>query len=116
MEVFRHHRVNTLFNRLLNGEGFRDVDFSALKIAMGGGAAIQHAVADKWFELTGCPLLQGYGLSETSPLLTINPYATKTFSGSIGLPVPSTEIVLRDEEGNEVPLGSCGELCAKDPR
>ncbi|MGH8612862.1 MAG: AMP-binding protein [Gammaproteobacteria bacterium] len=108
--------VNTLFNRLLNAEGFGDLDFSALKIAIGGGAAIQHAVADKWFALTGCPLLQGYGLSETSSLLTINPYDTKTFSGSIGLPVPSTEIVLRDEEGHEVPLGSCGELCAKGPQ
>ncbi|MGH6634607.1 MAG: AMP-binding protein [Gammaproteobacteria bacterium] len=108
--------VNTLFNRLLNAEGFNDLDFSALKIAIGGGAAIQHAVADKWFEHTGCPLLQGYGLSESSPLLTVNPYDTKAFSGSIGLPVPSTEIVLRDEEGHEVPLGSCGELCAKGPQ
>ncbi|MGH8580241.1 MAG: AMP-binding protein [Gammaproteobacteria bacterium] len=108
--------VNTLFNRLLNAEGFSDLDFSALKFAIGGGAAIQHAVADKWFDLTGCPLLQGYGLSETSPLLTVNPYDTKVFNGSIGLPVPSTEIVLRDEEGHEVPVGSCGELCAKGPQ
>lgn len=108
--------VNTLFNRLLNSPNFRALDFSALKICIGGGAAIQRSVADRWFETTHCHILEGYGLSETSPLLTLNPYNLTEFSGTIGLPVPSTEISLRDEQGNAVAVGESGELCVKGPQ
>ena len=107
--------VNTLYNGLLHGEGFKDLDFS-LKICIGGGAAVQQAVAERWFEITGCHILEGYGLSETSPLLTINRVDTSGYTGSIGLPVPSTEISLRDDNGNEVAAGDAGELCAKGPQ
>lgn len=108
--------VNTLFNRLLNSPDFRALNFSALKICIGGGAAIQRPVANDWFETTHCHILEGYGLSETSPLLTLNPYNLTEFSGTIGLPVPSTEISLRDECGNAVAVGESGELCVKGPQ
>ncbi len=108
--------VNTLFNRLLNSPDFRALDFSALKICIGGGAAIQRSVADSWFKTTHCYILEGYGLSETSPLLTLNPCNLTEFSGTIGLPVPSTEISLRDEHGHAVAVGESGELCAKGPQ
>jgi long-chain acyl-CoA synthetase len=108
--------VNTLFNELLHTRGFGDLDFSALKICIGGGAAIQHAVAHRWHQVTGCHLLQGYGLSETSPLLTINPLDSREFTGSIGLPVPSTDICLRDQGGGEVRIGEPGELYARGPQ
>ncbi|MEH6952292.1 long-chain fatty acid--CoA ligase [Nitrobacter sp. NHB1] len=108
--------VNTLYNALLNARGFDKVDFSKLKASVGGGMAVQKAVAEKWLKMTGCPLLEGYGLSETSPTLTCNPADSDKFSGSIGLPVPSTYISIRDDAGCEVPLGETGEVCAKGPQ
>jgi long-chain acyl-CoA synthetase len=108
--------VNTLYNSLLHTEGFSDCDFSGLKFCIGGGSAIQQAVAEKCKKLTGCTILEGYGLSETSPILTINPVGAAEFSGTIGMPVPSTEISLRDDDGNEVPMGEPGELCARGPQ
>jgi long-chain acyl-CoA synthetase len=108
--------VNTLYNGLLHTPGFDKVDFSMLKTSFGGGMAVQKPVADKWLQVTGCPLSEGYGLSETSPTLTCNPADTDAFSGSIGLPVPSTYISIRDDDNNEVPLGQPGEICAKGPQ
>jgi long-chain acyl-CoA synthetase len=108
--------VNTLYNGLLHTPGFEKVDFSKLKVANGGGMATQKAVAEKWLSVTGCPLSEGYGLSETSPTLTCNPADTDRFSGSIGIPVSSTYLSLRDDDGNEVPLGQPGEICAKGPQ
>src|SRR5450756_2888945 len=108
--------VNTLYNGLLHTPGFDKVDFSKLKVSNGGGMAVQRPVAEKWLAVTGCALSEGYGLSETSPALTCNPADTDKFSGSIGLPVPSTYISIRDDDGNEVPLGQAGEICAKGPQ
>jgi long-chain acyl-CoA synthetase len=108
--------VNTLYNGLLHTPGFDKVDFSELKVCNGGGMATQKAVAEKWLKVTGCPLSEGYGLSETSPTLTCNPADTDRFSGSIGIPVSSTYLSLRDDDGNEVPLGQPGEICAKGPQ
>jgi long-chain acyl-CoA synthetase len=108
--------VNTLYNGLLNTPGFDKLDFSKLKTSFGGGMATQKPVADKWLAVTGCALSEGYGLSETSPTLTCNPADTDKFSGSIGLPVPSTYLSIRDDDGKEVPLGQAGEICAKGPQ
>ncbi len=108
--------VNTLYNGLLHTPGFDKVDFSKLKVSNGGGMATQKPVAEKWLAVTGCSLSEGYGLSETSPTLTCNPADTDKFSGSIGIPVPSTYISIRDDDGNEVPLGQPGEICAKGPQ
>ncbi|SFM14651.1 long-chain acyl-CoA synthetase [Bradyrhizobium sp. NFR13] len=108
--------VNTLYNGLLNTPGFDQVDFSKLKISNGGGMAVQKAVAEKWLKVTGCFVAEGYGLSETSPTLTCNPADVDQFNGSIGVPVPSTYISIRDDDGNEVPLGEAGEICAKGPQ
>ena len=108
--------VNTLYNGLLHTPGFDKVDFSKLKVSNGGGMATQKAVAERWLKVTGCPLSEGYGLSETSPTLTCNPADTDKFSGSIGIPVPSTYLSMRDDDGNEVPLGQPGEICAKGPQ
>ena len=108
--------VNTLYNGLLNTPGFDKLDFSKLKTSFGGGMATQKPVAEKWLAVTGCALSEGYGLSETSPTLTCNPADTDQFSGSIGLPVPSTYLSIRDDDGNEVPLGQPGEICAKGPQ
>ncbi|WP_439924149.1 long-chain fatty acid--CoA ligase [Nitrobacter sp. JJSN] len=108
--------VNTLYNALLNTPGFDKVDFSKLRVSIGGGMAVQKAVAEKWLRVTGCPLLEGYGLSETSPTLTCNPADSDKFSGTIGLPMPSTNISIRDDNGNEMPLGEAGEICAKGPQ
>jgi long-chain acyl-CoA synthetase len=108
--------VNTLYNGLLNSPGFDKLDFSKLKTAFGGGMATQRAVAEKWLKVTGCALSEGYGLSETSPTLTCNPADTDKFSGSIGIPVPSTWLSIRDDDGNELPLGEAGEICAKGPQ
>jgi long-chain acyl-CoA synthetase len=108
--------VNTLYNGLLHTPGFDKLDFSKLKTCFGGGMAVQKPVADKWLAVTGCALSEGYGLSETSPTLTCNPADTDRFSGSIGVPVPSTWISIRDDDNNEVPLGQPGEICAKGPQ
>jgi long-chain acyl-CoA synthetase len=108
--------VNTLFNALLNHPAFAKLDFSALKITLGGGMAVQKAVAERWKQVTGCTLIGAYGLSETSPAVTINPLDLKEFNGAIGLPVPSTEISLRDDSGAEVPIGQPGELCVRGPQ
>jgi long-chain acyl-CoA synthetase len=108
--------VNTLYNGLLHTPGFDKVDFSKLKVSNGGGMATQKPVAEAWLKITGCPLTEGYGLSETSPALTCNPADTDKFSGSIGIPVPSTYLSIRDDDGNEVPLGEAGEICAKGPQ
>jgi long-chain acyl-CoA synthetase len=108
--------VNTLYNGLLNSPGFDKLDFSKLKSCFGGGMATQKAVAEKWLKVTGVALSEGYGLSETSPTLTCNPADTDKFSGSIGIPVPSTYISIRDDDGNEVALGQPGEICAKGPQ
>jgi long-chain acyl-CoA synthetase len=108
--------VNTLFNGLLHTPGFEQVDFSKLKISNGGGMAVQKAVAEGWLKKTGCSIAEGYGLSETSPTLTCNPADVDQFNGSIGVPVPSTYISIRDDDGKEVPLGEPGEICAKGPQ
>ncbi len=108
--------VNTLFNALMNHPDFTKIDFSHLRIALGGGMAVQKAVADRWKQLAGCTLVEAYGLSETSPAVTINPLDLKDYNGSIGLPIPSTEVMLRGEDGKEVPLGSPGELCVRGPQ
>jgi long-chain acyl-CoA synthetase len=108
--------VNTLYNGLLNTPGFDKLDFSKLKTSVGGGMATQRPVAEKWLKVTGCALSEGYGLSETSPTLTCNPADVDRFTGSIGIPVPSTWLSIRDDDGNEVPLGQSGEICAKGPQ
>ncbi len=108
--------VNTLYNALVHNPEFKKVDFSKLKTCFGGGMAVQKPVADQWLAVTGCALSEGYGLSETSPTLTCNPADTDKFTGSIGLPVPSTYLSIRDDNGNEVPLGEPGEICAKGPQ
>jgi len=108
--------VNTLFNALMNHPDFVKIDFSRLRVALGGGMAVQKAVADRWKKMTGCTLVEAYGLSETSPAVTINPLDLKDYNGSIGLPISSTEVILRGEDGKEVPLGSPGELCVRGPQ
>jgi long-chain acyl-CoA synthetase len=108
--------VNTLFNGLLNTPGFVDLDFSRLKFALGGGAAVQRPVAERWQKATGLVLLEGYGLTECCPTVTINPPQLEAYKGSIGMPVPSTDIKLVDEEGNEVPMGEAGEMLVKGPQ
>ena len=108
--------VNTLFNGLMNHPDFDKLDFSALRISNGGGMALQKAVADKWKKITGVTLTEGYGLTETSPVATTNPPDSKEYNGSIGLPVPSTEIAIRDDEGRDVPLGQPGEICIRGPQ
>ncbi len=108
--------VNTLFNALLNNAEFRKLDFSALRLTLGGGMAVQQAVAEKWKEITGVPLIEAYGLTETSPAATINPLDLPAYNGSIGLPIPSTEIMLRDDAGHAVAPGLPGEICIRGPQ
>jgi long-chain acyl-CoA synthetase len=108
--------VNTLYNGLLHHPDFGKVDFSQLKISNGGGMAVQRPVAEQWKKSTGCSIAEGYGLSETSPTLTCNPATATAFNGSIGIPVPSTYLSIRDDDGNEVPFGEPGEICAKGPQ
>ncbi len=108
--------VNTLFNALLNNAEFQRLDFSALKISNGGGMAVQQATAQQWHALTGCWIVEGYGLSETSPVATANRIDITGFTGSIGLPMPGTDIAIRDDEGQDVPLGTPGEICIRGPQ
>lgn len=108
--------VNTLFNALLNNEHFKEVDFSALRLSVGGGAAIQGAVAKRWFETTGCHIIEGYGMTECSPLIAASRWDSTEHTGSIGVPVPNTDIRIMDDAGNEVPIGERGELWVKGPQ
>ncbi|GGF47212.1 AMP-binding protein [Echinicola rosea] len=108
--------VNTLFNGLLNQESFRNLDFSYLKISVGGGMAVQKYVAEKWSTVTGTPLAEGYGLTETSPVACCNPIDGTERIGTIGLPLPNTEVKIVDDEGNELSNGEKGELCIKGPQ
>jgi long-chain acyl-CoA synthetase len=108
--------VNTLYNGLLHHPDFRKIDFSKLKVSNGGGMAVQRPVAEQWKQVTGCSIAEGYGLSETAPVLTCNVPTSTEFTGTIGLPLPSTWLSIRDDDGNEVPLGQPGEICAKGPQ
>ncbi len=108
--------VNTLFANLVAHPRFRQLDFSALRYAVGGGSAILEATSDKWRALTGKHIKEGFGMSETSPVLTINPLHIEAFSGTVGIPLPSTEVSLRDEGGAEVAAGAPGELCVRGPQ
>lgn len=108
--------VNTLFNALLNHPDFAKLDFSPMRVTLGGGMAVQGPVAERWLKTVGVPLLQAYGLTETSPAATINPLDMHEFNGAIGLPISSTEISIRDDEGIEVPLGQIGEICIRGPQ
>jgi long-chain acyl-CoA synthetase len=108
--------VNTLFNGLLNHPDFAKLDFSFLKGAVGGGMAVQDVVAKKWEQVTGKPLVEGYGLSETSPVLCCNPLDGSHQLGTIGLPMPSTEVAIFDDDGNQLPQGETGEICARGPQ
>jgi long-chain acyl-CoA synthetase len=108
--------VNTLFNALLNNAVFARLDFSSLRLTLGGGMAVQKAVAERWKQVTGVPLIEAYGLTETSPGATMNPLDLPEYNGAIGLPLPSTDLVLRDDEGRDLPLGDPGEICIKGPQ
>ncbi len=108
--------VNTLFNAMANHADFSSVDWSGLVISIGGGMAVQSATAKLWLEKTGCPIVEGYGLSETSPSATCNPVDSTAYSGNIGLPMPNTELKLLDDDGNEVPMGTPGEIAIKGPQ
>ena len=108
--------VNTLFNGLLNTPGIEQVDFSRMKLSLGGGMAVQKPVAERWQKLTGMPILEAYGLTETSPAVCINPLTLQEYNGSIGLPVPSTEVSVQDDNGNLLPQGESGEMCVRGPQ
>jgi len=115
-EVHMFPAVNTLYNGLLNNEEFRKLNMRSLRASNGGGMAVQRAVAEGWFKQTGCPVIEGYGLSETAPTLTCNRADNDEYTGTIGLPVPNTLISIRDDDGKEVALGQPGEICAKGPQ
>jgi long-chain acyl-CoA synthetase len=109
--------VNTLFNGLLHAPGFEQVDFSHLRMSFGGGMAVQRTVAEKWEKVTGCALIEGYGMTESSPVATINPLVEGArFSGSIGLPIPSTDISIQDDDGKQLAIGEVGEICIRGPQ
>jgi long-chain acyl-CoA synthetase len=108
--------VNTLFNALANHADFSKVDWSHLVVSLGGGTAVQSATAKLWLEKTGCPICEAYGLSETSPAASSNPVTSQTFTGSIGVPLPSTEMKIIDDDGNEVPIGQPGEIAIRGPQ
>ena len=108
--------VNTLFNALMNDKNFSSIDFSSLKISVAGGTALQKVVAERWLKLTNTPIMEGYGLSETSPVLTVNPIWGGDIVGTIGIPVHDTDLILLDDDGNEVPMGHEGEVAAKGPQ
>jgi long-chain acyl-CoA synthetase len=122
VKEMRRHRftaltgVNTLFNALLNNAEFGKLDFSTLRMTLGGGMAVQRAVAERWKQVTGVPLIEAYGLTETSPAATMNPLDLPEYNGAIGLPIPSTDLVLRDDAGHDVALGQPGEICIKGPQ
>jgi long-chain acyl-CoA synthetase len=108
--------LNTLFNALLNNEDFRKLDFKALLLTFAGGMAAQKTVSERWKAVTGCIVSEGYGLSETSPVATANRFDAAEFSGTIGMPIPSTDITIRDDEGKDLPLGEVGEICIRGPQ
>lgn len=108
--------VNTLFNALINNPEFAKLDFRPLHVTLGGGMAVQRAVAERWKQITGVPLIEAYGLTETSPAATINPLDLEEYNGSIGLPISSTEVAIRDDAGNDLPIGASGELCIRGPQ
>ncbi|MBK7043455.1 MAG: AMP-binding protein [Rhodanobacteraceae bacterium] len=108
--------VNTLFNGLLNTPGFAEVDFSHLKMSFGGGMAVQRAVAERWKKVTGCTLIEGFGMTESSPVATINPLENSEYSGSIGLPAPSTDLCVQDDDGKILGVGDIGEICIRGPQ
>lgn len=108
--------VNTLYNALLNNEDFAKLDFSSYKVCNGGGMALQRTVAERWLKVTGCPLIEGYGMSETSPVVTGNRVDITEFTGTIGMPIPSTEVAIIDDDGVHVPLGQPGEIAVKGPQ
>ena len=120
-ELGRHHftaitGVNTLFNGLLNTKGFAELDFSQLRLSLGGGMAVQRAVAERWKKVTRCTLVEAYGLTETSPAACMNPLDLPEYNGAIGLPIPSTEASVQDENGELLPMGEVGELCIRGPQ
>ncbi|NJO32558.1 MAG: long-chain-fatty-acid--CoA ligase [Rhodospirillales bacterium] len=108
--------LNTLFNALLSNDDFRKLDFSPVKLVMSGGMALQRATAERWKDVTGADIYEGYGLSETSPVATANRFDAIGFTGTVGLPMPSTEIAIRDEDGNDLPVGNAGEVCIRGPQ
>ncbi len=108
--------LNTLFNGLMNNPDFAKLDFSSMLLTMGGGMAVQSSVADRWEKITGHVIHEGYGLSETSPVATANPFDIKKYTGTIGLPLPSTDIAIRDDDGNDLPNGEVGEICIRGPQ
>ncbi|MGK9054943.1 long-chain fatty acid--CoA ligase [Neorhizobium petrolearium] len=108
--------LNTLFNALMNNQDFQELDFSTLLLVFGGGMSVQRPVAERWLKMTGCPITEGYGLSETSPVATANRLDTKEFTGMIGLPISSTEVSIRDDDGRDVELGDVGEICIRGPQ
>jgi long-chain acyl-CoA synthetase len=108
--------VNTLFNGLLNTPGFDKIDFSHLRLTLGGGMAVQRAVAERWKQVTGCTLVEAYGLTETSPAACMNPMDLAEYNGAIGLPVPSTDACVKDDDNRTLPMGEVGELCIKGPQ
>ncbi|HEU4619614.1 MAG TPA: AMP-binding protein [Gammaproteobacteria bacterium] len=122
IKELRRHRfafftgVNTLFSALLRARGFAELDFSALRASMGGGMAVQRDVAERWMAVTGVPIAQGYGLTEASPIVTANPLDARTFDGSVGVPMPSTEVAICDDHGARLPAGEIGEICVKGPQ
>jgi len=107
--------VNTLFNGLLNQPEFATVDFSGLRVSNGGGMAVQAAVAEKWMKLTGCPIVEGFGMTETSSGFTCNSAISREYNGTVGIPMPGGEVSIRDDHGNEVPIGERGEICMRGP-
>jgi long-chain acyl-CoA synthetase len=119
LQSFKAHvfpGLNTLFNAMMNNPDFKKIDFSSLMLVLGGGMAIQRPVAERWLDMTGRPITEGYGLSETSPVATVNRLDVREFTGMIGLPLPSTDIEIRDEDGNTLPIGEVGEICIRGPQ
>jgi long-chain acyl-CoA synthetase len=108
--------VNTLFNSLMNTPGFNEINFESMVVTLGGGMAVQGAVAERWKKVTGCAITQGWGLTETSPAVCVMPLVNVGFTGSIGLPIPSTEVCIRDDDGREVAQGGVGEICVRGPQ